>query len=158
MSRTLSDTATDAVLAESTSEVFLELLTIEEATLSTPIRVVNDTVDVTSNGDTYTACAFRVVRPTDDGQSLPSLQLEIDNVSLELIPIIVGLTPPITASVELVLASDPDTIEVPAVTINVREIKANSQTISASVVEDDWLSSRWPKDEYDMSHYRGLYE
>lgn len=157
MSRNVSQAAREAAYAQQTSEVYLDLLTIEEPSMSTPIRLVNDLVNITSNGEEYTACAFGVVRPANDGVSLPSMQLQIDNVSLELIDIIREMVAPVYVTAELVLASSPDVVEIPAITMQLREINVDEFTITGTILESDWLNSKWPKDTYNMSNYRGLY-
>lgn len=62
----------------------LYLLEISHSQLGTPIRIVNDTQDLVSGGNTYTAFAFRITLPQDIDGQLPRAQLTIDNVGREL--------------------------------------------------------------------------
>lgn len=65
-------------------EAPLVLLEINHPALSTPVRVVNDTQDITSNGNLYIACPFRFVPPDDFENQLPKAKLAVDNVGRDL--------------------------------------------------------------------------
>ena len=62
----------------------LYLLEITHPQLAVPVRVVNDNQDLVSNGNTFTAMAFRISLPDDVAQQMPRAQLAIDNVGREL--------------------------------------------------------------------------
>lgn len=62
----------------------LQLLEIDHPALGTPIRLVNDTDDVTSNGDDFTATAFQARLPDEPEQGLPRAVLDVDNVSRQV--------------------------------------------------------------------------
>jgi len=86
MARNYSTATKKLVNATSAPELPLLLLEISHPALATPIRVVNDNQDLISNGNTYTAMAFRARLPDDMSQGgLPRAQLSIDNVGRELV-------------------------------------------------------------------------
>ncbi len=60
------------------------LLEITHSALAQPVRVVNDNQDLVSNGNTYTAIAFRISLPDDLAGQIPRARLSIDNVGREL--------------------------------------------------------------------------
>lgn len=62
----------------------ITLLEITHPNLATPLRVCDDTQDITSNGNLYTAMAFRLVPPDDLSQGQPRARLSVDNVGREL--------------------------------------------------------------------------
>lgn len=68
----------------SASEVPLILLEISHADLVQPVRVVNDTQDITSNGDLFVALPFRCDLPEDFENQLPKARLVVDNVGRDL--------------------------------------------------------------------------
>lgn len=69
----------------SASEFPLILVEINHPDLSSPIRVVNDKTDLISNGNTYTALAFRIVLPDQSETTQPKARLALDNVGKELV-------------------------------------------------------------------------
>lgn len=110
----------------------LILLEIDHPELTQPVRVVNDTTDVTSNGDTYIAFPFRCVLPDDFENQLPKARLSIDNVSRDLMFWIetTGGGQGSTATFKQIMRSNPDLIEwhiqmsLFNVTVNMQEISA----------------------------------
>lgn len=66
-------------------EAPLIMLEINHADLSQPVRVINDTQDLTSNGNLFIACPFRCVLPDDYENQLPKAKLAVDNIGRELV-------------------------------------------------------------------------
>lgn len=60
------------------------LLTINHPDLNDPIRVVNDTDNITSNGVEYIAFPFNLSLPDDHENRLPRARLSIANVGRDL--------------------------------------------------------------------------
>jgi hypothetical protein len=75
------------------------------------IRVVNNYEDVVSRGDTFMAYPFALALPADDGEAMPELMLNIDNVDQRLVKAIRELLEPPDVTFEMVLSSAPDTVE-----------------------------------------------
>jgi phage-related protein len=69
-----------AILAQHTSEVMIELLEINHEALATPLRFCNDAVAVVSNGNRYEPWPFQVKLPTDDPEQEPRASITISNV------------------------------------------------------------------------------
>lgn len=65
-------------------EAPIMLMEINHPALSNPVRVVNDTQDITSNEKLYIACPFRYVLPDDFEGQIPKARISIDNVGRDL--------------------------------------------------------------------------
>jgi hypothetical protein len=65
----VTDTDSPLILLELTADSFPE-----------PLRLVNDTVDCVSNGETYIGYPFGFKGPEDKNEGSPNVQLRIDNV------------------------------------------------------------------------------
>jgi hypothetical protein len=65
-------------------ETPLILLEINHPELTTPIRVVNDTQNIISNGEEYIAFPFNCILPDDHENRLPRARLSISNVGRDL--------------------------------------------------------------------------
>lgn len=70
--------------ATSAEEPLLELIEITHPDLSVPARFVNDTQDITCQGNLFYATAFRLTKPDDVDQQTPQAKLAVDNVGREL--------------------------------------------------------------------------
>lgn len=156
--RNLSERGLRSSYAEETGDVFLALLEIHEDTLQDPILVVNNTVSIMHGGDKYHPFPFELTLPANDGETLPAMQLTISNVSLKLIGLIRGMNAPATAKLTIVIAETPDVIEMQVQRMTVRRISADIQVIVFDILNDDFLSARWPADDYGQADYRGLYK
>lgn len=111
MSRPLSSSARAAFLSPEMDDVALILLTIDEASLPEPIRVVHNTEDVTSRGDLYVAFVFGIELPAETGSAPTPVRIQIDAVDRTTIQAIRNATGQPTVTIEIVLASDPDEVE-----------------------------------------------
>lgn len=101
----------EASIADATGEVYLVLLTIEHADLAAPFRLVNNTVAIRSNGQDYEPFPFAFLPPEESEDGVPRATLEIDNVDQRIAAALRKLTSAPTATAQVILASDPDTIE-----------------------------------------------
>ncbi len=69
----------------SATESPLVLLEITHPALSQAVRVVNDNLDLTSNGNLFIAAPFECVLPDDMENQLPKAKLAIDNIGRDLV-------------------------------------------------------------------------
>lgn len=84
MARAYSAAYKSTLAGVSSAEAPLLLLEINHADLGSPVRVVNDTLDITSNGNIFVGCPFRCELPDDFDGQLPRARLAIDNIGREL--------------------------------------------------------------------------
>lgn len=147
-----------ALLEQNTDEVFLWLLTIEHQESSTTFRLVNNLDDVVSRGDTYMAFPFQFVLPEDDGETLPTIQISVDNVSLELIEIVRTYGTGITITAEIIMASAPDNVEYSIDDLSLVDATYNSQSITLTAQIQDLLNQRFPADDYLPRTFPGMFK
>lgn len=85
MARTIPTTIVQAMNAQTTSQVFLVLLEITHSTLGTPVRLVNNTEDITYDGNSFTAFPFSVTLPPDAEETQYQSQITLSNASRLLV-------------------------------------------------------------------------
>jgi hypothetical protein len=156
MARALSPTALAAINAPECEEVFLWLMKIRNDEI-VDINVVNNTEDITSNGEVYTAFGFGIILSEDDGERLPEVRLTIDNVDRMLIDEIRGVSTPLIVDLSLVLASNPDNVEMEFPKMTLRRVSYNETLITGTLVVAEILASRFPADKMSPLDYPGLY-
>lgn len=154
---TYSSSFIEAVVSQNTDEVFLFLLTLSHPDLVNPIRVVNNTENISSNGNVYTAFPFNLVLPQDDGESLPQVVITLSNVSLEFIDEIRGLNSALDVKLEIVLASSPGTVEMSIDGMKTYTISYDVQSIQATCQIEDVLNMSFPNELYLPSNFPGLF-
>lgn len=96
--------------ADSSGDALLYLLTITHADLETPLRFVRDFQNLVSRTHTFTAFPFDVTPPgSGEGGARPA-SISISAIGQEIPAALRSLASPAIALIELVLASDPDTV------------------------------------------------
>jgi len=81
---TYTNKAKRALNATSAEEPVLELIEITHPDLAVPARFVNDTQNITCQGNLFYATQFRLTRPDDVDQQTPQATLAVDNIGREL--------------------------------------------------------------------------
>lgn len=118
----LSAAAVASLTSENTSEVWIVLLTIDHPSLAAPIRVANDNVDCQSNGFNYIGLPFSIELPGEDAEEPGIATLEIPNVDRDIVAAGRSIVGPATCSIQVVLGSSPDYVEVSFYGLSLREM------------------------------------
>lgn len=156
MPRALSAAARQAIYSAQTGEVFVFLLTVVAPELAEPIRVCSDSKDLVSRGHTYVRYPFTITMPGESEDAVPVAQLEIANVDRSLVRSIRSTNGPILVTLEVALASTPDTIEAGPFDFTLRQPEYTAETITAKLMYEDLLSAQFPSDEYTPANFPGL--
>lgn len=158
MSRNLTVTFVETIQSVSTGDAVLFLLTLTHDSFDAPIRVVNDRTDVVSNGNTFTAMAFDLTLAVDDSKTLPAMTLTMDNVDRSIIREIRELPSPPEFLVQVILASNPDQVEIGFPEMSVSTIQYDAMTIRTQVVVSDMLNMKYPRGSCTPASNPGLYQ
>lgn len=156
--REVSPTMLQAMLAPETGEAPIVLLTISHASLATPIRVAGYDQDVTSRGETFVAYPFEITLPTDSGEAAPRARLSIDNVDRSIVAAVrqaTGTPPQVT--IEVILASSPDTLEASFPVFELRNVKSNALTVDAELTFDGLASEPYPAGRFTPAAFPGVH-
>ena len=157
MSRTLTPGFISEINSLNSGDTVLILLTLDHPSIL-PIRVVNNLEDVNSNGESFTAYGFSIILNEDvAGDKLPTLQLAIDNVDRSLMDEIRALPSPMTVTAQIVLASDPNTIEITFSNMTLRNVSYNAETITGTLTINENLNLRYPSGRVNATTYKGLF-
>ncbi|VVE49341.1 DUF1833 family protein [Pandoraea terrigena] len=158
MARTYTPQYRQTINALSAPESRLLLLQIDHPALSAPIRVVNDTQDVTSNGNLYQALAFSCSVPDDQQGQLPQAHLEVDNVGRDLTQWLEvsqgGLGA--TATLLEILRSVPDLVEW-SITMDMTGMSITPQKVTALLSFLDTLNQQAVAVQYRPDTAPGLF-
>lgn len=157
MPRNLSATAKQALNAQETDQVFLMLVTISHPNLPLPLRFASNTQPVTSRGDTYLGWPFRVALPAEFDDQLPVVQLQIDNVDRRIMEGIRLLTSAPGVTLEVVLASSPDTVEAGPFNFSLKAADYDSLVITGVLAFEDVLNEPYPAYTFTPAYFGGLF-
>jgi len=156
--REISAAAMQAVLAQSTPEVFVPCLSINHPTFANPIRLAFNTEVMHRAAGDYMPYAFQIDLPAQHDDSLPQVKLTVDNVDLQVNDAIRTLQGPPTVTMDVVMASSPDVVEIGPFNYNLQSATANADTIQGVLgFEDDIFSQQVPGQNYLPSNSPGLF-
>jgi len=157
VSREISPAARAALHAPETSDVFLVLLTIDHADMQSPIRVCNNTTDITSRGDIYIAYPFQLTLPDDEDNRPPRARLTIDNVDRQIVQAVRSLTSSPTVTIEIIRAADPDVAEARFQDFRFTNISYDSHRVEGDLTVEDFTAEPYPAASFSPSLFPGLF-
>ena len=157
MSRPLSIPFKRASNALSTNECFLVLLTITYPPTGETYRVVNNSENIVSRGQTYTAYPFNITLPMATSEEVGVARLEFDNVELILVDMLRAATTPPLVNIEVILASRPDFVEIGILNLALRDVSWDASTVRAQLYNEDILSRKFPRQDYNPNENPGMF-
>lgn len=153
--RDVSDSFKKAMFDQETDQVFLVLLEIWHDDLddfsSNPLRFVRnyENIDSTLGGtyspaETFTAFPFSLKLPDEDEDRLLVAELEICNVDRTIVEAVRELDSAPEIKIYIVLAEDPDTVEIGPIELKLRKTTYDSFVVRGELYDDYVLDEPWP--------------
>lgn len=152
----LSINAEGQIRSRDKDQAVLLLVTISPSGFD-PVRVVNNTVNITSRGNVFTALPLEIKITPDDGESLQKVTLTLDNINLDLINWIRTLTYPIPVVLETIFSGNTDIVEQSISDLIIKHIEYDSYQIKATLLADDDFNQKIPSDTYNSLEFPGLF-
>jgi hypothetical protein len=155
---TISTTAATALHRVSDAQGMLELLTITGGGIVTPVRLVNDTRDITSNGNLFLAFPFQMVLPRQATKETPRATLRMDNVGREIGRELEALQPgaELSATIQVIYRATPNVIEY-QFRAPLSGVRANVFSISAAMGPTDLMRRPVVNARFDPFTAPGLF-
>jgi len=138
------------------SDLPLVLILIEHDDLSTPIRCVNNKVDITSNGKIFTAFPFEIILPDASEDAPPRAKLRINNVSREIGQAIRTVMTPPSLTIQVVRQDTPDVVEAEFVGMSLTNVTYDSLVVEADLMFEDLTREPYPSLRFNPSYFRGI--
>lgn len=150
---TVTDDFKTAFYAQQTGECPLVLLKIDHDDLASPIYVVNNGANITSNGTEYTAFPFEIKMPDADMRA----ELSICNVDRQIVLAIRTISSPAEVTISVILASDPDTVEVGPYVFGLTDVSFDAFTVRGRLSFDEFYDEPYPGDRFTPGQFSGLF-
>lgn len=135
------------------------LLTITpEDTSIGVLRLVDNTLPITSRGNEYSPFPFDLQLPSDDGGgSIPSLTLTIANMDPRLVQVLRGTLEPPVVKVEIVSSKYQDVVERVLDYLVLRSFTLDGMKVVCQLEVANILTRVFPASEYNPSEFPGLF-
>jgi len=156
MANTISAELKAQFFGQESDDPFLALVTLTHPSFTT-LRFVNNSVDVVSRGNTFMAFPMKLKFPMDDGESGREFTIEFDNVSLALIEEIRSVTTQIGVTIELILGSMPNVVQMTQDELVVSSLTYNATRITARIIMDNFMNTEMTSEKYHPNSYRGIF-
>jgi hypothetical protein len=154
--RSTSLTFRQAINAQETEQVFIILVEISGTGMDT-IRVCSGGESISSNGNDYIYYPFSLDLPSDEAEDVPQAKMTIDNVDQSLIEAIRTLARAPSVRIMVVLASDPNQVEVDFSDFIFTDITYDALTISGTISVENFMSEPFPGDYIVPSNFISLF-
>lgn len=155
--RSLTPELLSAIHAQETDEVILPLVTLNEASLAAPIRIVPNYTPITHQGNDYLPLAFEVTLPDEEAEGVPVVQWTADNVDQRLVAALRQVSGVVSATIVWVLASDPDTVQFGPLDVEMRAAQYNTRTISGTMGVEPILQAQFGSMTMNPKNAPGLF-
>ncbi len=143
--------------SQESNDPFLMLVTLTHSTLPTPIRFVNNTVDIVSRGHTFISFPMTINLPVDDGETAKEFAMTFDNVSREIIDELRTITTPMSVEIEMILASNHNYVQIVFDELLLKSITYNKQSITAKIMVDTFLTVSMTSEKYTPQNFPGIF-
>jgi len=167
MARTISATLRSALYAEETGEVPIVLLTITHPLSASPAYVSSDptqriTTDplvygTVSRGNQFLFVPFSIALPDDKNEAPPRAQIILDNVGRGFIPLLRSAVTPAKITIEVVLASSPNVVEVQVPQLDLVGADYDANSVTMTLAQYALQNEPFPADLITPSNFPGLF-
>ena len=141
---------------QDSSNLPLVLLEIDHSSLSEPIRVCNNKVNITSNGEDYIGFPFEIILPDSKEDSPPTSKLRIDNVSREIGQAIRLISSPPSVTIKVVRQETPDVIEAEFTGMSMTNVSYDAFSVEADLQFEDLTKEPYPYLTFSPALFRGI--
>lgn len=165
--RTLSDTFKKAMFDQETGEIPVMLLTITHPDLGTTWLLSTDNKDLldfeqqlrgtVSRGLNFQFLPMDISLPEEGDDAGNVIQIKVDNVSRLLTPLVKAVVTPANVTIEVVLASAPDDVEVSFPDFQLATSEGDDGSVTLSLTVDVMASEPYPADNFTPSAFPGLW-
>ena len=160
MSRQVSIDALRSMMAQETDEVFLMCLTISHSSFAEPYLLVCNNEPIQRAAGEFEPFAFQLNLPDEAEDQVPQVSITIDNVDTKILQSVRSLPAGerVSLSLEVVLASSPDTVEVGPLAFKFLSVDYDSAQVTGTLgFDDDLLNVAFPRQQYTPVNSPGVF-
>lgn len=150
------------ILAQKTGAAFVVLLEVSHPSEPEPFRVCLNNEPVTRLGQIWNPAWFDIALPAEQPERLSQVTLTIENISRELLDLILSLPSPPSVSVWVSAMApgevdDDGPADVGPFEFSWTDTSYDATAIRATLSFEDLLNERYVRDEFVPSKFRGLF-
>jgi len=165
--RAISLNLRQEMFAQESGEVLIFLLTISHASLTTPIRLTTDPTErkstdplvyrTMSRGEEFLYAGVDITIPDEQDRSPPASKLTVENVTRGLVPLARSIATPPSIKIEVVAASDLDTVEMTWPALDMSNLQYDAGQLVFDLTMDSLVTEPYPSGSFNPASFRGLF-
>jgi len=166
--RNLSTTFIDLMRSQETTDGAILLITIDHEDLgSPPLYFSNDPTTrhtetplvykTVSRGEDYFFVPMKISLPSEPQDGAPQASITISNVGQEIIELIRSVLTPASVTIEVVLASDPDTVEITFPTFDLTSVDYDASDVNLTLTIDSMAAEPYPAGAFTPGAFPTLF-
>lgn len=150
----------------STKECFVLLLTLSHADWTENVYVASDPMTlltvagvrgVLSNGIEYLYLPFSLILPSQDPSGTSKCEISVDNVDRRIIEAVRSASSKVSVAMQVVLSSDPDSVEISYEDFELGQVGYDAFTISGQISVEYFDLEPFPYARYNPADYSGIF-
>jgi len=146
------------LMASSSECTYITLIDIWHKELGTVLHFCNNTVDITYDGDVYTAASFTFDPPDNKSGESGSSKLSICIVDQQLIGIMLSLSSPPSLMAHTILNTSENVAEkLEEWEFKLRNISWDSLVMTGDLIYETYLDTAVPSKTFDLEHFPGCF-
>lgn len=159
MSRSLPTVAVQELNAAEASSAFLTLVEFSHSLITT-VRLVDNTVNITSNSDVYQAFPFQLIMPSDREGVISNGRISVWNATSEIVDelrTVLGDEDRIAVDAHIIRSADPDTYLRSETGLELVNVSYTADTLTGDLSRETLQNEPWPGDRMTPSVTPGLF-
>lgn len=112
---------------------------------------------VVSRTNEYTFIPMEISFPTEEEAQAPRSSIVLHDVTRYVIPVIRNLSGPPSVTLEIILTSTPDTVEVSFTEFYISHISYNRDSVNLELTMIDYDREPFPKDSFTPAIFPGMF-
>ncbi len=166
MGRPLSNAAKQAIFAAQTREAFIMLVTLNHESFEQPARLSSNPSELlieagvhgtVSRGEEYVFIPMTITLPMQDDTGIARASIAIDNVDREVVAAARRANSPISVTIEIVLASDPDNVEVSVQDFQLARVQYDALVLSGDISVEYFDLEPFPSGRFNPADFPGIF-
>ena len=158
--RTVSPGTMRDMFAQETSRTVLVCLTISHPSITPPIRLVSNTVDLSWGGNTFIGMPFEITLADEDESTISDVVLNIDNVDRRMVEAVRTIQAPPMILLQMISVDAAGTItqELGDMQFRLQKVDGDALVLSSTLgFEADYLNEPAVRHHFDPATSPGLF-
>lgn len=157
MSRDISQSTREEITAPQSGVAFLTLVELSSVELPSTLYFVQNNVNITSNGQEYTAANFKVNIPSQEESTAQETSLTISGIDRVVIEAVRSVTEAVDFTMNIVREDTPDVTELGPFNFKLRGVAYDTYSVTGSLLYEYTLRNNISSMTITSQNFPGLF-